>query len=515
MAEEPLPAGGSCLLGSINLSAFVKKPFTKSAYFDFKDFEETVEIATIGLNDVLDEGVDLHPLQEQRDSVRNWRQMGLGIMGLADTFIKMGYAYGDKNALSLLTAIGSCMINKSVETSSILAKMYGTYPKYNDKVLNSDFFAYNVNDDVKALVKKYGLRNSQLLTCAPTGSTATMIGTSNGIEPIFAKSWRRKTISLHNEDKYYIEYPNVIKDLMSVYGLKSEEELPKYVVTAQDINPRTRINTQATLQKFIDASISSTINLPFESTIDDVKDIYTYAWSSGLKGITIYRSGCKREGILTTDESTKNDNKNENNPKKLDSTKGINTLPRGYIIKVNDDLIGYKKKITNGCGKFHFSVFFDDVDGTPYETFIDMGDGGGCERNLTFISKLISKALRAGVPLEEIIETAKSIRPCKAYTDRTKKFGDTSKGTSCPSAIGWALEELNNKIQDRCFADFDVVEYTEEEIVCDSCESCSYVDDLKEEPTLNSSVLCPECSSPLVFEGGCNVCKNCGWSKCD
>lgn len=300
-AEEPLPAFGSCNLSSINLGAFVKYPFSKFARFEFESFGELVREGVVYLNEVLDENMKLHPLKEQRELSRDLRQIGLGIMGLADMFIKMGIPYGSKESLNLINQIGRVLVNEALRQSALLAKEDGPFPRYKkDKVLASEFIRSNADDDVLALIEEYGLRNSQLLTIAPTGSISTLIGCSNGVEPIFQISYVRKSESLHAEDTYYTVYTEIIRQLMEAQGLSREEDLPDYVITTSNLNYRDRINVQATWQQFIDASISSTVNVPEEFTVEEVEDLYVYAWERGLKGITIYRDGCSRSGILIT-----------------------------------------------------------------------------------------------------------------------------------------------------------------------------------------------------------------------
>ena len=136
-AEQPLPANGSCLLGSINLSAFVVNPFTDRPYFNYAEFADAVNIAVVALNEVLDEGLPLHPLQEIRDTVRDYRQIGLGLMGYADMLIKMGIRYGSKQSFDLIKDIGHVMSNSALKTSALLARDYGSYPKYNSKAVLS------------------------------------------------------------------------------------------------------------------------------------------------------------------------------------------------------------------------------------------------------------------------------------------------------------------------------------------------------------------------------------------
>lgn len=306
-AEEPLPAFGSCNLASINLGEFVKHPFTKYARFAFEEFAELVHDGVIYLNEVLDENMQLHPLPQQRELSRDLRQIGLGIMGLADMFIKMGITYGSPESLSLINQVGRVLVNEALRQSALLAKEQGPFPRYRkDKVLASPFLKANADEDVLALIEEHGLYNSQLLTIAPTGTISTLLGCSNGVEPIFQVSYTRKSESLHTEDAYYTVYTQIVKDLMEETGLSSEEELPEYVITTSNLKYKNRIDVQSTWQQFIDASISSTVNVPFEFTVEDVEELYHYAWEKGLKGVTIYRDGCARSGILFTEKSNKN-----------------------------------------------------------------------------------------------------------------------------------------------------------------------------------------------------------------
>ena len=495
-AEEPLPSGGSCLLGSLNLSAFVET-IEGQPQFNMDEFRKAVTIAVYGLNDVLDEGLSLHPLSVQRDSVRDWRQIGLGIMGLADMLIKLGVTYGNKESLKICDDIGWNLANEALSTSMTIAKNKGEYPMFSDKVWESEFYKNHIGISAP-------LRNSQLLTIAPTGTLSTMLGISGGIEPIFANYYTRKTESLHGEDKEYKIFTPIAWEYLQSHGYGEDEtKLPDYFVTSAEIAYRDRINMQAIWQTHIDASISSTVNLPNSATIDDVKDLYMYAWECGLKGITVFRDGCKRLGILTTDDGE-------------DSVDYLTDLRRGDIINVDDDLLGYKRKITNGCGDFSEQIFFDDISGEPLENFIAMGDGGGCARNLEAISRLISLCLRGGIDVSEIIKQLKKVHSCPAYRARKIQKGDTSVGTSCPSAIGYAIEELCNKINDRLF---DGVESKDDLLWNDSDHNMmieSWYEDSKSEiEDLHSKPTCPECGEPIVFEGGCNICKSCGWSKCD
>ncbi|WP_422485087.1 adenosylcobalamin-dependent ribonucleoside-diphosphate reductase [Gudongella sp. DL1XJH-153] len=303
-AEETLPAFGSCNLSSINLSEYVKHPFTKYARFEFEKFGEMVRNGVIYLNEVLDENMNLHPLEQQREMSRDLRQIGLGIMGLADMFIKMGVSYGSSESISLIHQIGRIMVNEALRQSALLAEKDGPFPRFNlEAVLESPFLQENADDEIKELIKEYGLRNSQLLTIPPTGSIATLVGCSNGVEPIFQVSYTRKSESLHHEDTYYKVFTPIVKEYMEENNLSYEEELPDFFVTTSSLDYKERIEVQATWQQYIDASISSTVNVPNEFTVEQVEELYLHAWERGLKGITIYRDGCARSGILITNNN--------------------------------------------------------------------------------------------------------------------------------------------------------------------------------------------------------------------
>lgn len=365
-AEEPLPAGGSCLLGSINLSEFV----TEDKQFDYENFKETVRIAVSALNDVLDEGMPLHPLQEQRESVKEWRQIGLGIMGLADMLIKMDIIYGSKESIDLCNDIGWTMADVAINRSAMESGCKGSYPAYDlSWIETAPYYWQNASTATQSEVRSCGLRNSQLLTIAPTGTLSTMLGISGGIEPIYATSYTRKTESLHGHDEYYKVYTPIVKEYMEAHGITDEKDLPEYFVTAQNLDYHKRIDMQAAWQRHIDASISSTINLPQEATVEQVEDLYMYAWEQGLKGVTIFRDGCKRTGILST---------NETKEKIQDESTVSQELPRGVIIKADDNCIGRKRTLITGCGTLHCEAFFDPDTGNLLETYFSKGSSGGC-----------------------------------------------------------------------------------------------------------------------------------------
>lgn len=495
-AEEPLPAGGSCLLGSMNLSEFVIDPFTDNAKFDFEGFKEAVATCVRGLNEVLEEGLPLHPLPEQRESVSDWRQIGLGIMGLADMLIKLGETYGGQDAVDICDRIGFSMIDTAIATSALIAKDKGTYPKYvGEEVISTPFFELNTTEPTKELVRKYGLRNSQIMTIAPTGTISTMLGISGGIEPVFANYYERKTESLHGTDVYYKVYTTIVEKYMKAHNMKSDEELPDFFVTSSNLNYHQRVDMQSVWQQHVDASISSTVNVDSHFTVEETENMYEYAYEKGLKGITMFRDCCKRVGILTTDDT-----------KPVAAGDG---LDRGQIVLVTDDVIGKKRKLITGCGSLHCIALFDPNTGALLETYLSKGSTGGCNQFMVGLSRMISICARGGIDIYTIIDQLNSCGSCPSYTVRRATKKDTSKGACCPMAVGYALLDMYNELQvELGLKDGEAAK-----------KAAAKAKKKAQKPKAVTNVgadktVCPECGEPLVFEGGCNVCKSCGWSKC-
>lgn len=466
---------------------------------------------------MLDEGLPLHPLQEQRESVRDWRQIGLGIMGLADMLIKMEIRYGSPEAIEICDKIGFEMANAAISESAMLACTDVPYPKYKNCIMQSEFFKKNTTNKTTEQVMLNGLNNSQLLTIAPTGSTSSMLGVSGGIEPIYANYYTRKTESLHGEDKYYKVYTPIVERYMKEHDLKDDSELPEYFVTAQTLDYRNRIDMQSVWQKHIDASISSTVNVPNDFTVEETEDLYMYAWEKGLKGVTIFRDGCKRAGILTIDTSKKSEKANTSN--QIQSKASDNQLKRGMIIKADDNCIGKKRTLVTGCGTLHCEAFFDPDNGELLETYLSKGSQGGCNNFMVGLSRMISLAARGGIDIYTIVDQLKSSGTCPSYAVRRATKKDTSPGSCCPVAVGNALIDMYKEMKE----ELDIGEEPEED------ENKEYIKSktnpqskphrgqrAKINPIDEKAIVpCPECGEPLSFEGGCNFCRNCGYSRCD
>ena len=510
-AEEPLPNGGSCLLGSFNLSAYVK-----NNDFDFEDFTNDIHTVVSAMNDVLDEGLPLHPLQKQRDTVRDLRQIGIGVMGIADMLIKLGIKYDSDAALDLCDEIGFALADEALYASAMLAKEYGAFPKCDtNAILASDYINANTTETTREAIAEYGLRNSQLLTIAPTGTLSTMLGISGGIEPIFSLSYTRKTESLHGEEVYYKVFTPIAQEYMDKHHLVEEEDLPSYFVTAQTLNPFKRVEMQGIWQKHIDASISSTVNLPQSATIEEVEQLYISAWKNGLKGMTIFRDGCARLGVLTPeDKKEENPEKAENEKKPLNNLlpQMDNNLKFGDTIMPSDSLIGLKKTIKSGCGTMHVNAYFDEDTGELREVFLSKGSKGGCLAFTNAVSRLISLLARKGAPLEEIVDQLNSVVVCPSYAAARAAGKEVSPGSSCAASIAKALLEMQAKFQKMFVIDDEEEphELTKKEPVKLDKER------ITKEVKGPDYAICPECGEKsLMYSGGCNSCTNCGWTKCN
>ena len=391
--------------------------------------------------------------------------------------IEMNITYGSDEALKISDKIGDFLARKAILASAQLAEEYQTpYPKYIPEVADSNFLRYHYDFKTSELIKQFGLYNSQLLTIAPTGTLSTMLGISGGIEPIFANSYTRTTKSLHGKDVTYKVYTPIVDRYMKANNITCEEDLPEWFITSADIEPINRVKMQGIWQRHIDASISSTVNLPHEATVDDVRSIYWNAWQCGLKGITVFRAGCARVAILNATPEEK---------KEKESVEEETKIKKVVTQKGTSDCLGMEHHLTTGCGSLHITAFFDK-DGNLRNTYLSKGSTGGCNNFMIGLSRMISLAARNGTPIEEIVDQLKSSGTCPSYAVRRATKNDVSPGSCCPVAIGNALMEMWEKFNNE-------YKTTAQEILSEKC---------------------PQCGAELKHEMGCVTCIGCGYSKC-
>ena len=486
-AEQPLPDGGCCNLGGVNLERFVDE----SSNFMIDEFKETVSVATRFLDNVVDYNVDRHALEIQKDNAINDRRIGLGILGLGDMLLKMGIKYDSEDALQTTDQIMKIFRDTAYETSVELAQEKGQYPKFDWPGFSKSKFVKNLPKAMRDKIRKGGIRNSTITTVAPTGSGAIVAGVTSGVEPIFATSYTRRVKKNDGYGKDFREYKVYHPTIKKLFG--TDEQLPDHVVTAHNIDPFFRVNMQGVIQKYIDSSISSTVNLAEDITVDTVAEIYMTAYKSGLKGITVYREG-SREGILVT-KKEEDDRTVVAKAKEANASK-VTPSPRGRPIITN----GVTRRIRTGEGSLYITIN-EDQEGLC-EVFTTIGKAGGnAAAQSEAISRLISLALRSGVNPNSVV------RQLKGISGPNPTWEDGRLILSTPDAIGKALDDYLREREQQQSANGDLKEDQKPLITMAPAAVEVKVGVCEEGSPYN-------CSN-IVNENGCMVCRQCGWSKCD
>jgi len=302
-AEEPLPAYGSCDLGAINLTRFVHPPFMTGAAFDFEGFAEVVKVAVRMLDNVLDATV--WPLPQQQEEARTKRRIGLGFTGLGDTLTMLRLCFDTERARDFAAKLARAMRDAAYTASAELAQEKGAFPLFDaDKYLAAGF-ASRLPAEIKKQIRKHGMRNSHLLSIAPTGtiSLAFADNASNGIEPAYSWSYTRKKRMPDNSYKTY-EVEDFAYRLYRSEG-RDIQHLPDYFVTALEISALDHMKMVAAVAPFVDTAISKTVNIPEDYPFEDFAGLYTEAWKSGLKGLATYRPNPLLGSVLAAKETDK------------------------------------------------------------------------------------------------------------------------------------------------------------------------------------------------------------------
>ena len=497
---DPNEFGGACNLGSLFLHNFVINPFTEKADVDYNKLETTIFTAVRMLDNIID--INNFPDKIYEKYQKSFRTIGLGITGLADMLTMMGIRYNSKLARKCVSHLMNFISLNTYKASIELAKEKGEFPLLNrEQFVESGFIKKHCDFNnewiqVREDILKYGIRNAKMISVAPTGTLSLTFGNncSSGLEPIFSLEYDRKVKMGGQSDDNIKIIP--MRDYAYGEWLKVKDN-PECIVTkdvfitALEMTVDEHVDMLASIAYHVDMSCSKTINVPSDYSFEDTKKIYEKCHDLGIKGCTIFRPNEIRQGILISDESpNKTNNTNDDE---------VSELPRGYIIKTDDNCIGLKRTLQTGCGTLHCEAFFDPSNGQLLETYFSKGSSGGCNNFMIGLSRMISLAARAGVDIYSIIDQLNSCGTCPSYAVRSATKRDTSKGSCCPVAIGNAL--------------LDMYECMQKDIgVDDDMECVSQIDNKhKERKIINP---CPQCGEELSFEGGCNICKSCGWSKC-
>jgi len=504
--EQPLLPHESCNLGSINLALMIKK--TKKGYeVDYDKLRKTVEESVHFLDNVID--VNKYPLPKIDEMTKKTRKIGLGVMGFADLLFYLGLPYNSNEAVELAKNVMKFINEVSKEKSVELAKQRGTFPAYEGSIYEE---------------KGIFLRNATTTTIAPTGTISIIASASSGVEPLFAISFVRnvmdndKLLEVHPYfEKIAKERGFYSKELMERIAeegtLAHIDEIPEDIknvfVTAHDISPEWHIRMQAAFQNYVDNAVSKTVNFKNEATREEVEQVYTLAYKLGCKGVTIYRDGSRENQVLSTV-------KKEEKPSQEETVAEETIKPR----QRPEITQGMTEKVRIGCGNLYITVNYDE--NGICEVFTNVGRAGGCPSQSEATSRLISIALRSGMDVKSIIDQLKGIR-CHS-TLRQRATNKNIKVLSCPDAIGKALEKVMNTyvdVENSAINDIAMeIENELKEVIQPQCSTCgleSIEDELSasiEAHMPQGSGTCPECGSKVEHEGGCMICRNCGFSKC-
>ncbi|MEC9007168.1 MAG: adenosylcobalamin-dependent ribonucleoside-diphosphate reductase [Candidatus Neomarinimicrobiota bacterium] len=494
-AEQPLPDGGCCNLGSVNLERYVDD----KGNFMIEEFKDTVGIATRFLDNVIDYNLDRHALDTQKENAQNDRRVGLGILGLGDMLVRMGIKYDSEDALQTIDQVMKIFCDTAYETSSDLAKEKGSFPYFKWNGYRKSKFVKNLPKNLRDKIKEDGIRNSTVLTVPPTGSGAIVARVTSGIEPIFATSYKRRVKKNDGFGREFDEYKVYHPIIEKLFG--DDENLPNHVVTAHDIDPYFRVKLQGVIQKYIDSSISSTVNLHQDIKKETVADIYMTAYKANLKGITVYREG-SREGILITDDNKKGENNQNTASEAL--TSQDEKRPR---IRPNET-VGITRRMRTGEGQLYITINQDD--NGLCEVFTTIGKAGGnAAAQSEAISRLISLALRSGIDPNAIVKQLKGI------SGPNPTWEDGRLILSTPDAIGKALDDYLREDNNSGQALDNNHESKKSPITMATSEEVNDLDEQVTDFTFKNISTCPDCGSSVMHEAGCVTCPGCGFSKCE
>lgn len=481
--EQPLLPYESCNLGSINLERMLKREEGGYA-IDFEELARIVDIAVHFLDNVIEQ--NRYPLPQIEETTKKTRKIGLGVMGFADMLFKLKIPYNSEEGISTAGKVMRFIQSRAKMASMELAKIRGAFPVFPQSTLKDG----------------PPLRNATCTTIAPTGTISIICGTSSGVEPLFGISFFRNVM---DNDQLPEVHP-YFREVAQEWGFYSDElmkkiaregtiahidEIPEDVkrifVTAHDIGPQYHIRMQAAFQEHTDNAVSKTVNFPNSATRDDVRSAYDLAFDLGCKGVTIYRDGSRDSQVLYTGEKPKEQEKKD----EAAACGAITPRPRPEVTR------GITEKVKIGCGNLYITVNYDDQG--ICEVFTNLGRAGGCPSQSEATSRLVSTALRSGMQVDTIIEQLKGIR-CHS-TLRQKGL----KVLSCPDAIGKVLEKVAKMQKLEKEPDLTrSIEPDEEETGATDC--CS--------GETHGRGDCPECGGHVEHEGGCVVCRSCGYSKC-
>ena len=485
--EQPLPPYGACLLGSINLAKLVEHPFDKNAYLDVSQLEDLVSTAVRMMDNVIE--VSQFPLEAQKLEAKNKRRIGLGVTGLADALLMVGLRYGSDEAVKKTEKWMKTIARSAYNASINLAEEKGAFPLFDPEKFIVSGNMIQMDEDVKKAVNKFGIRNALLTSIAPTGTISLYAGNvSSGIEPVFAYSYTRKV--LQNDGSHVEE--EVVDYAVQLWRDKfGNAPLPDFFVSAQNLTPADHVKMQAAAQKWVDSSISKTINCPEDISFDDFKEVYIQAYDTGCKGCTTYRPNEVTGSVLSAASEEKSASDQEANgdiiymsePLDRPSTLEGNTYKlkwpdseHAIYVTINDIIVNDKRR--------------------PFEVFIN-------SKNMEHfawtvgLTRMISAVFRRGGDVSFVVDELKAV-----FDPRGGAWVGGKYIPSILAAIGGILEEHMMKI--------GFIKDSDTSLFHKSSE-VTKVENLK----LSRQKSCTSCGQfDLQMIEGCMTCRSCGYSKC-
>ncbi len=499
--EQPLLPYESCNLGSINLGVIVRE-VGGGFEIDYDLLGEVVDDAVHFLDNVIT--VNKYPLEAIREMSLGTRKIGLGVMGWADMLYKLGVGYNSDEGISLAEEVMGYINMRAKEASRMLAEERGPFPYVDRSIFKED---------------PYPPRNGTVTTIAPTGTLSILASCSSGVEPLFALSFVRNVMdndALPEVHPYFEEVARargfysaeLMREVAARGTLDGLTGIPDDVravfVTAHDVSPEYHIRMQAAFQHSTDNAVSKTVNFTNSATRDEVREVYELAWKLGCKGVTIYRDGSRSEQVLSVGNAKEPEVKEvPAAPAAPAKAEPIQPRPRPAVT------MGITEKVRIGCGNLYVTVNYDEQG--ICEVFTNLGRAGGCPSQSEATSRLVSTALRAGMDVNTIIEQLRGIRCHSTLRQPGLKV------LSCPDAIGRVLEKVVKAREGHAVPLIDAAALKHEPVpeqkkngCISNCSLCSERDMCAK----GRESRCPECGAPVEYEGGCVVCRACGYSKC-
>jgi len=481
--ELVMPSYSLCCLASMKLSEFVTEPFASDANFDYEAFAKSVKIGIRFLDNVLD--VTAYPLDKIEAFSKKWRRIGLGFTALGTTLAMLGITYGSEESIEFASKMSAALRDASYRASSDLAAEKGAFPAFDASSILAANFIRILPGDIRTLIGKQGLRNIQMNTVAPTGTTSLSVGQncSSGIEPAFALQYERNVrVGRGDEIKTETVYDAAWLAWKEKKG--QNQAIPPWMVTTADIDPYRSIDLQSAIQQNIDHSISKTLNLPPGTTFDQYKDLFFYAYKKGLKGFTTFNPEGSMKGVLEHS--------------KKDAAKSISRNPapaRPYELPCEIQHVKARGR--------KYIVITGNLNGSPYEIFwIDVPDDE--EISISRYTRGVVRKVKKGQ--YDLVMRDKN--PHVVLEDFTKVYdtpnASLARFVSMALRHGTPLQFIIGQLQkDTHFTDFErVVGRVLKKYIRDG------------EEIITGDWRCPECETGLIFREGCATCPACGWSKC-